>query len=313
MQSIENLLQITIAGILVGCVYGLMCVGLGLIFGVMRIINFAQGDFLMLGMYGTVFVASSAWIKFLGPWSPFMAAVLMSPIIAIAAMGLYRISLHRLEQRATVREDTRHGAQLVITLGIGLIIQNMALMVFGTVPRTTTTSFASDALVVGPLVNDEIMLFINKARLVAAALALVGATLVVWFISRTRLGKSARAAADDRDAALYCGIDIAKIYMVVFGIGAGITSIAGGLSTSFYSFQPYVGIDFIIIMYAGVVLGGVGSICGAFLGGCIVGIVQQTSTLFLPQQLQNAAIFVVLLLVLLLRPQGVFGRQVERT
>lgn len=312
-MALESLLQIGIAGLMVGSVYGLMCVGLGLIFGVMRIINFAQGDFLMLGMYATLFVAMTPIVQSLGPWAPFLAALVMSPLILIFGAVLYRLTLSGLSEGQNVKEDDKHGAQLVITLGIGLIIQNAGLMIFGTVPRTTPTSFASEAVIIGPLIGDEMMLFVNKARLTAAILAVAGAALVAYVIRETRLGKSARAAADDLHAAMYCGVNITRTYMIIFALGAAITATAGGLSTSFYSFQPYVGVDFVIIMYAGVVLGGVGSIRGAFLGGLIVGLVQQLSTLILPQQLQNASIFVALLLILMLRPQGLFGHHAERT
>ncbi len=133
------------------------------------------------------------------------------------------------------------------------------------------------------------------------------------FISRTRLGKSLRAAADNPEAAVYMGIDVDRAHRIAFALGTGVTAIAGGLVATYYPFQPYVGLEFVIIMYAGVVLGGMGSIMGAFWGGMTIGLVQQLSTLVMPIQLQNMAIFVVFLLIVLLRPQGLFGRSAERT
>jgi branched-chain amino acid transport system permease protein len=121
-----------------------------------------------------------------------------------------------------------------------------------------------------------------------------------------------RAAADNPVAAIYMGIDVARAHRLAFGIGAGITAIAGALVATYHPFQPYVGFEFVIIMYAGVVMGGMGSILGAFWGGLTIGLVQQLATLVIPLQLQNAAIFVVFLLVVLLRPQGLFGRSAER-
>ena len=141
-----------------------------------------------------------------------------------------------------------------------------------------------------------------------------GATVfaLFLFVTRTRFGKALQASADNAEAAIYMGIDVDKAYHIAFGIGTAVTAIAGGLVATYYPFQPYVGLEFVIVMYAGVVLGGFGSIIGAFWGGMIIGLVQQMSTLVLPIQLQNTAIFVVFLLVIFLRPQGLFGRNVER-
>jgi branched-chain amino acid transport system permease protein len=135
---------------------------------------------------------------------------------------------------------------------------------------------------------------------------------VYYFISRTTLGKTLRAAADNPEAATYMGIDVQRSHRISFAVGAAITAVAGGLVATYYPFQPYVGLEFVVIMYAGVVLGGLGSIMGAFWGGLIIGVVQQMSTLVLPMQLQNGMIFVLFLAVILFRPQGLFGKNVER-
>jgi len=146
-----------------------------------------------------------------------------------------------------------------------------------------------------------------------AFLVSVGVAIALFFfITRTRIGKMLRAAADNPDAATYMGIDVERAHRIAFGLGCAITALAGGLVATYYPFQPYVGLEFVIIMYAGVVLGGMGSIGGAFWGGLTIGLVQQLSTLVLPLQLQNTAIFVVFLLIMMLRPEGLFGRNVER-
>ena len=132
-------------------------------------------------------------------------------------------------------------------------------------------------------------------------------------IGRTRMGKALRAASDDPAAATYVGIDVDRAHRMAFALGVSITAVAGGLLAPNYPFHPFVGLEYVIIMYAGVVLGGLGSDIGAFWGGMTIGIVQQISALALPTQLQNAAIFVVFLLIIFLRPQGFFGRVVERT
>jgi branched-chain amino acid transport system permease protein len=140
----------------------------------------------------------------------------------------------------------------------------------------------------------------------------VAAFAVSLFIHYSRRGMMLRAAADNAEAATYMGIRATRAHRLAFGLGAGLSALAGGLVATYYPFQPYVGLEFIIVMYAGVVLGGMGSIPGAFWGGVTIGLVQQLSTLLLPQQLQNATVFAVFLLIILLRPQGLFGRNVER-
>jgi branched-chain amino acid transport system permease protein len=154
--------------------------------------------------------------------------------------------------------------------------------------------------------------FLNKARVISCLVALVAVAALYWLLERTRLGKALRAAADNPTAATYMGIDVDRAHRVAFALGSGVTAVAGGLVATYLSFTPFMGLDFVVIMYAGVVLGGMGSLLGAFWGGLTIGFVQQFSALVLPPQLQNAAIFVVFLLIVVLRPQGLFGRSAER-
>jgi len=312
-QLIENVAQILLAGVMVGCIYGLMCIGLGLVFGVMKIINFAHGEFLMLGMYATYFFTMLLGVEFAGIWSPFVSALAVSPLLFVFGSAVYRATLGTVSQNRSLGEESRHSAQLVITLGLALILQSAALMLFGSQPHTVSTPLSASAWTLGPFLGEDVMLFVNKARAIVSLIAIVVAALVYLVLTRTTLGKSVRAAADDADAALYSGIDIRRVYRLTFGLGAAITALSGGLIASFHSFQPYVGLEFVVIMYAGVVLGGLGSVLGAFWGGFTIGLVQQLATLVLPQQLQNASIFIVFVLLLLLLPQGLFGRFAERT
>ncbi|HWL79656.1 MAG TPA: branched-chain amino acid ABC transporter permease [Roseomonas sp.] len=311
---VENFLNALTAGILVGCIYGLMCVGLGLIFGVMRVVNFAQGDFLMLGMYaGYYFFTGWGLLAFLGPYAgPLLSAILAGPVIFAGGMLLHRFLISRVSGlRTTGSLDEGHFGQLIVTLGVSLVLQNAGLIVFGSTPRTVNTPMSSSAWVIETHIFDSLV-FLNKARLISSLLAILAAIALYFLLERTRLGRSLRAAADNPTAATYVGVDVDRAHRIAFGLGSGITAVAGGLIATFLSYSPFVGLDFVIIMYAGVVLGGMGSILGAFWGGLTVGFVQQFSGLVLPPQLQNAAIFVVFLLILLLRPQGFFGRSAER-
>ena len=310
---IEIFLQALIAGVLIGAIYGLMCVGLGIIFGVMRVINFAQGEFLMLGMYFTFYlVVGFNMLWFLGPIvGPYTGALLAGPALFAVAYVLHRFLVSRVTGTSVAgTEGEGHYAQLILTLGVALVLQNGGLILFGSTPQSVRTPLSARAWEIPLLYDANASLFLNKARVVAGVVSIVVAAALYWLINRSRLGKTLRAAADNASAAIYMGIDVDRAYRIAFGIG--ITAIAGGLVATYNPFQPYIGLDFVIIMYAGVVLGGMGSILGAFWGGMTIGLVQQLSTLVLPTQLQNAAIFVVFLLIVMVRPQGLFGRATER-
>jgi len=311
---LENFLQALTAGLLVGTIYGVMCVGLGLIFGVMRVINFAQGDFLMLGMYCSLYLIGGLGLTAaFGPYvAPYVGALLAGPALFVGGYLLHRHLISRVTGiRALGAENEGHYTQLILTLGVALVLENGGLILFGSEPQSVRTPLSSRAWELG--IGDDVSVFLNQARGYASLLAIVIGSALYLFISRTRLGKSLRAAADNPTAAIYMGIDVDRAHRIAFALGTAITAVAGGLVATSYSFQPYVGFDFVIIMYAGVVLGGMGSILGAFWGGLTIGMVQQMSTLVLSPQLQNAAIFGIFLLIVLVRPQGLFGRSVERT
>ena len=311
---IENVLNALAAGVMIGCIYGLMCIGLGLIFGIMKVVNFAQGELLMLGMFASFYLVTGGGVlAFLGPYiGPFVGALLAGPIVFVGGALMHRFLIARVSGLATSEsQDDTHFGQLIITLGISLILQNGGLIVFGSTPLTVRTPLASRAVEIGPIYGDA-TIFLNKARLIACAVAIIAAVSLYLLLEYTRLGKALRAAADNPTAATYMGIDVNRAYRIAFGLGSGITAIAGGLMATYLSFGPFIGLDYVIIMYSGVVLGGMGSILGAFWGGLTVGFVQQCSALVLPPQLQNAAIFVVFLAIVMLRPQGLFGRSAER-
>jgi branched-chain amino acid transport system permease protein len=212
--------------------------------------------------------------------------------------------------RASFLEGEGHYAQMILTLGVALVLHNGGLIVFDSSPVTVRTPLSVSAWQLG--LWGDVSIFVNKARFVTGVISASIAVLLFLFMRYSRLGKSLKAAADNPVASIYVGIDVDRGYRIAFGLGAGITAIAGGLLATYYPFQPYVGFDFTIIMYIGVVLGGLGSVAGAFWGGMMIGLIQQLSTLVLPNQLQNTAIFVVFLLTLFLRPQGLLGNSVER-
>jgi branched-chain amino acid transport system permease protein len=311
---LENFLQALVTGIMVGCLYGLMCTGLGMIFGIMRVINFAQGELMMLGMYAGWYMFSGFGIlAFMGAYfGPIAAAVLAGPLLFVVGYVMHQTLIARVTgHRVASAEAEGHYAQLILTLGISLILQNGGLILFGSEARSIRTPLSSSAWEV-MLGSDFISLFVNKARMVGGIVSISVALALFLFVTRSQIGKAMRASADNPEAAIYMGIDVDRAHRIAFGIGTAVTAISGGLVATYFPFQPYVGMEFVIVMYAGVVLGGMGSIIGAFWGGMLIGLVQQMSTLILPHQLQNTAIFVVFLLVVFFRPQGLFGRNVDR-
>jgi branched-chain amino acid transport system permease protein len=298
--SLVDFLQALSAGILVGSAYALMCVGLGIIFGAMRVINFAQGDFLMLGMYAAFYLTTGYGVlTFMGPYA--------GPIVFCIGWLIHRFVMSRVTGAGvTVSQGAGAYGQILTTLGLSLILQNGALILFGSTPTGIRTPLSHSSWEIG-----EVLL--NRGRCVSFVVEVLVAAAVYLFLGHTRLGKGLRAAADNPQAAIYMGIDVDRAHRLAWSLGVGITAVASGLIASNQSFQPYTGFDFVIVMYAGVVLGGLGSALGAFWGGLIIGMVQQMSTLVFPYQLQNTCIFVVFLLIIFLRPQGLFGRLSERT
>ena len=309
-----TLLQLVVSGVLTGSVYALMSMGLTLIFGVLRIVNFAQGELLMLGMFTSFYlVTGGRALAFLGPyWGPFIGAICAAPVVFVGGALLHKFLISRVSGLRTAGAlDEGHYGQMIVTLGISLILQNGGQIVFGSTPVAVRTPLSAEAFLIGPIYHGATV-FLNKAKLIAFFVAILVAIALYLTLEYTRLGKALRASADNPTAATYMGIEVDSAYRIAFGLGAAITAVAGGLMATYISFGPFVGFDYVIIMYSGVVLGGMGSILGAFWGGLTVGFVQQFSALILPPQLQNAAIFVVFLMIVLLRPQGLFGRSAER-
>jgi branched-chain amino acid transport system permease protein len=294
--AVGDLAQYVVTGLLVGGVYSLMSIGLALIFGVMRVVNFAQGDFMMLGMYVTFFLAAGAGVD------PLLGALVTIPPFFLLGVLVHRVLL----VRVTGGGDPQRmmDSQLILTLGLSLVITNGTTMLLTPMPRGIRTTYATQAFSVGPLL-------LNQARSYAFLMALLLAGVVYVFLTRTDRGKALRAAADDPEAASYQGIDVRAMHGLAFGVGIALVAAAGGLLATYHPIEPTVAVNFIVLMFVAVVLGGLGSIPGAFAGGLLIGLVQSLTLLILPFQLQNVGVFITFLLVLYLRPQGLFGQRLR--
>jgi branched-chain amino acid transport system permease protein len=316
MLSVEIILQSIVSGLMIGSVYGLMCIGLALIFGIMRVINFAQGEFLMLGMYVALFLIPALAGVIVGGSVvvALLAAIATGPILFVLGYLLHATMLHPISRSHNYADEVKsQQSQFIVTLGISIALQSACSIFFGSDVRSIRTSLSSNAWSLSIPFTDDGLIFFNQARVVTFVAGALCAVAVHILINRTRFGKTLRATADNAIAATYMAINVQKMHRLAFALGTAITAVAGALVALQYPFQPYVGLDFIIVMYTGVVLGGMGSIMGAFWGGMAIGLIQQCSTLILPNQLQNVAIFVVFIAILLVRPQGLFGRSSERT
>jgi branched-chain amino acid transport system permease protein len=287
---VTEFLQFLLLGILTGGVYALLAAGLGLIFGVLRVINFAQADFMMLAMF-------LAYVLWSGPnIDPFLAIPLAFVVFLVVGMGFHRLLLGRV----TGARDN-HEAQVILTLGVGLILQNAILIAFDASPRVIVPPYARDALDVGPLQ-------VGTTHLVSFGVAVMVAVGLFVFLQRTSLGRAIRGTAEDWEAATYMGIDVSRTHRIAFGLGIALTAVGGVALSSFQPLDPFVGLDFIVIMFAAVVLGGLGSIGGAFAGGVIIGVVESVSQVWTSAALSMVWVFGIFVLILFVRPQGLFGK-----
>lgn len=308
-------MQALVSGVLLGLIYGLMCAGLSFIFGITRIINFAQGEFLMLGMYAAAYAVGwlvSNHFSITVPSIIFVVVVTALILYVVGSLVYFSVIRPVSGMRVMSVEGGGGYSQLVLTLGVSLILANGALLVFGATPLTIDNPFAATAIQVPLWPFESALVFLNRAQLLGAALAVVSIALVMIILKYTLLGKVLRAAADDPEAATFMGISIDNSFGIAFGLSAALTGVAGVLVGLYYTFQPFVGLEFVILMYAGVVLGGIGTVGGAFIGGLIIGVVEQMAAVVLPMQLQSTTVFVVFLLVLLWKPAGLFGKRVNR-
>lgn len=288
-----SFLQTLASGILVGGLYGLFSSGLTLIFGITRVINFAHGDFVTLGMFGAVMLFTSLGL------SPLLGIVPVAVVSFVLGAIVYKVVVRRtLSIRGISAVDAQHG-QLVLTLAVSILISNLLLMAFGPSPRAVQG--------VLPAVYDVFGVFIAQARLVSFGIALAVFLVLYHFLQRTLYGKAIRATVDDRDMAAMVGIDPNKVYAVSFSVGIMLTGVAGCVLATYYPVTPTTGANFLIIAFVTVVMGGLGNVVGAFVAGLLVGVIQQLTAIYVAVDLQDVGLFLAFVLVLVLRPQGILA------
>jgi branched-chain amino acid transport system permease protein len=272
-----------------GAVYALVALGLTLIYGVLHIINFAHGALLTAAMFAVFFTYKLFGID------PYVAAVGLTPLFFLIGYGLQRY----------VIGPAAHGDDrniLLVTLGLAVVIENALLYAFRADTRTINLPYAFDVI-------EFHNAFLAKPRVIACG-AVIGVALALGILMRfTSTGKAIRAVAKEKLGAELSGIDVAHIYAVTFGLGTACLAIAACLLMPTYYVNPHAGNAFVLVAFTVVVLGGMGSVTGALLGGLFVGVVESLSGLYLGESLGQIGIFVMFILVLLLRPNGLFGER----
>ena len=281
-------LQSLLSGILVGGVYALIGIGLTIIFGVMRVINFAHGDLLMLGMYVT-------WGLFtLFSIDPYLSLLITAPVLFLWGALLQKVFINRVLNALPQN-------QILLTIGLGLVMSNAVMLVFTSDYRILTTSYSSSSFKLFGLSVSQPLLY---SFLVTAAIT----AALFWFLQTTDTGQAIRATAQDRDAAQLMGINVKRMSVLAFGLGTALAGIAGALLAPTYYIFPQVGGPFTLKAFVVVVLGGMGSIVGATLGGILIGVTESLSAVYVASGLKELVVYVLFLLILLFRPAGLLGK-----
>ncbi|MBV9238899.1 MAG: branched-chain amino acid ABC transporter permease [Xanthobacteraceae bacterium] len=282
-------LNVAVGGVLTGLVYGLMALGLSVIFGVVRVVNFAHGEMMTIAMYIAVVLFAAFKLDPLVMLVP-IAAVLFALGYALQA-GLINPFINRPEH-----------SQFILMVAVALIIVNVLLIAFGPDAHSVQTSYAFDSYEVGPVI-------IDAPKLYAAAGAVIVAALLFAFFRGTRIGQAIRACADNYTGALVVGLNVKRLYALTFGIGAACVGAAGCMLVVINDVSPAVGPAYTLLAFVIVITGGLGSLPGALLGGVLIGLTEAMAGVFFTPSAKSMFAFAILVIVLLLRPQGLLGKR----
>ncbi|MGD6852691.1 MAG: branched-chain amino acid ABC transporter permease [Candidatus Bathyarchaeia archaeon] len=288
--SAPTILLTLIWGLAIGCIYILLATGLNFIFGVMKQVNFAHGQLLMIGAYLTWTIAFTSGLNA-------YAAILVSMAV-VAVLG---IAVERLTFRRALGTDKLN--EIFVSLGLIYVFENVAMLIWGTDPKQVTSPFSGLSLTLLEGVS------ITYDRVIAVGVVIASLVAFGILVNKTKIGLAMRATSQINTTARLMGINVEKVYMLTFAIGAALAAVAGGLYGIIFSFNYQVGAMPTIIAFAIIILGGLGSIKGAIVGGLLYGIAEQLATLFLGGIWGSAVAFALLIVVLIIRPRGLFGEK----
>lgn len=287
MISIIDLISSIVNGILIGSMYSLIAMGLALIWGVMDIINFAQGDYMMLGAFLTY------WLLVLLGLDPLLSIPVSFGVVFLIGLLTQKFVIDRILHAPMV-------SQITATFALVLIIRFGAEAAFGPFTRRVTTGYSGSIIKLG-------FLSIQLTRGIAFLVSIVVTLILYIFLTRTYIGTALRAVSQNREAAMLLGIDIKKMYWLAFGLGTGISAIGGSLLSTFYPIYPEMGGFFTLLAFVIVVFGGFGSVFGAYISGLIIGVAETVSALFIPPTLKDVVAFSLFIIIILIKPTGLFG------
>ena len=276
--------QVIISGLLAGALYAMVALGLGLIFGVMRVLNLAHGPLLMLGAYTTF------WLFHWFGLNPYLSLLVSMPVLFLVVVVLQRLLVRRVV-------DAPELSSLLLMFGVGIALVNVTQLAFTSDLRSV--EYLTGSFVLGPFA-------FSKSRVIACAFAIVITAGAFWFLQKTRLGKALRAVSQSREVAQVCGVNVQRIHMLAFGFASALAAAGGSLVAVMVAIQPEMGQVYTFKSFLVIVLGGAGNYPGALVGGLLLGLVEQLSSLFLTTQVNEAVAYVLLVLVLLVRPTGLF-------
>lgn len=283
----QNVIQVFVSGLLSGGIYALASVGLALIFGVVGLVNFAHGEFLMFAMYFTY------WLFVLASLDPYQSMLITLLLMAILGFIIFKLVMTRVL-------DADHSIQMLITLALSMVMQNLALMLWKADYRNIRLPITNATVSLGPIT-------LTLPRLIAFFIAIGASVLLYLFLQKTYTGAAMRAIAQNGKAAELMGINIRRTYLLAFVIGTSLVGLAGVLLSPIYPAFPLVGSNFSTLSFIVVVIGGLSSIPGAIWGGLLIGVVESFAGYFVGPAFQQAAYFLLFILVLIFKPTGLFG------
>jgi branched-chain amino acid transport system permease protein len=292
-MSIESFAQTLVFGLFVGSIYGIAAMGLALVFGVLKMLNIAHGELLMLGGYATFWAFRTFGID------PFVSLAISIPLLFAVGLVLDRTIYHRIV-RLLGEEKIKNS--LLVSFGLTLVMQNLAVWLFTADERAVQVAYAGTGL-------NLLGVSLPYTRLISLVIALIATLALSYFLHRTYPGKAILGTAEDFEAAELAGINIHRVYMLTFALGASLAAIAGTLVTVVYGISPSIGIIWTLKALIVVVLAGTGSILGAFPAGILLGVVEAVSGAFIGSTYREVIGLVIFILVLILRPQGLFARK----
>ena len=288
-MQFDLVVNVTIAGVLTGLVYGLMALGLSVIFGVVRVVNFAHGEMMTIAMYAAVVLFAAFKLD------PFLA---MLPVAAAFFAFGYAMQAGLINPFITRPEHS----QFMLLVAVAIIMVNALLMIFGPDARNVQNDYQLESYEIGPIL-------IDKARLYAAGAALVATAALFAFFRMTLTGKAIRACADNHLGALVVGLNVKHLYALTFGLGSACLAVAGCAMVLLVEVTPALGPAYTLLAFVIVIVGGLGSMGGALLGGVLIGVSEALAGLFIAPSAKSMFSFALLILVLLFRPQGLLGRK----